>query len=942
MRKTLQTGSIIRIALFATALLAGVAIVRAFPTSANVVIAVWALALVALAAPGSLWTRVTLYMLAATGAVAYLVQTSQSGESLTVLLVWLAALAVAEISAAVHARAKRSREAAQHTARLLQAIIDANPNLIFVKDRNSKLTLVNDAVRRLYGKSDAELLGFGDEALGSTTEEVAAFRQADQTVLTTRRTLHYPIQRIVGHDGEGRWFQANKVVLPVDDNDLQILIVGADVSDRIHAEERAKANEELVRSLAAAIAELLVNENLSAAICTALRMIGEAINADRALIFENGTPDTAGRAIATQRHSWERLSAEACVETLPRQVVYFPHLRRWYDLFQRRQPVVGNIEEMAEDEQALLASRQASAIIALPIFVMERFWGFLEFDCRHDTLIQYNHIAPVLETLAATLGAAIGRQTTRQQLHHQEQMTSAILHALPDLIYVKDRAGHYITANPAHLALLGASTVEEIVGKADFAFFSHESTVPFFSEEQEIMRSDKPVLARVEVINIDTPEKRRWVLASKIPMHDSAGEVNGLIVISRDITELKETETALRLAKEMAEEAMAAKSEFLANMSHELRTPLNAVIGMASLLDGTELSSEQREYVNTVRIGSKILLTVIDDILDFSKIEAGRLEIESHPFNLIALIEDIMRLLKLAAEQKALALTTTIDPAVPAEVAGDAARLRQVLVNLLNNAIKFTERGSVNLEVSGQCLEGALWRLGFAVHDTGIGIPPEAHERLFQPFSQVDASTTRRFGGTGLGLAISRRLVKLMGGEIGATSVEGAGSTFHFSIVVKDASTCGGNVAPAHIDVHSMPSAPPSPSQQTPLRILLAEDNLINQKVAVRILQRLGYTATVVNNGREALNSAKSAEYDVILMDLHMPEMNGLDAARAIRQELAADKQPYIIALTADVGESSSDQSLAAGMDAVVFKPIEVGSLTDALAKIGDPTATSM
>jgi PAS domain S-box-containing protein len=591
---------------------------------------------------------------------------------------------------------------------------------------------------------------------------------------------------------------------------------------------------------------------------------------------------------------------------------------------------------MADEERRLFADRQVAAVIALPIFVADQIWGFVEFDYFRSTLIPFNHIGPALATLAAALGAAIGRRTARQQLRRQEQMTSAILHALPDLIYVKDRAGRYITANPAHLTLLGVNDVDEIVGKTDFAFFSHESTVPFFSEEQAIMGSDTPVLARVEAINVDSPEKRRWVLASKIPMHDSAGDVNGLIVISRDITELKETEAALRHAKEVAEEAMAAKSEFLANMSHEIRTPLNAVIGMTSLLENTDLSGEQREYVSTVRIGSKILLTVIDDILDFSKIEASRLEIESRPFNVVELVEDIVRLLKLAAEQKSLALTTTIDPAIPQEVTGDAMRLRQVLVNLLNNAIKFTVEGNVHLDVRCQRLEGEQWRLDFAVHDTGIGISPLAYDRLFQPFSQVDASTTRRFGGTGLGLAISRRLVELMGGTIDATSVEGKGSTFHFWVVVKAASAQGEAGAPAHTNADQPPAAITATTQQTsPLRILLAEDNLINQKVAVRILQRLGYTATVVANGREALNAATTDAYDVILMDLHMPEMNGVDATRAIREQLPADKQPVIIALTADVGEDSSNQSLAAGMDAVVFKPIEVSSLAEVLSKVG-------
>lgn len=941
MRPALQISSIAHVSLFAAALLIAAAVVRVSPAAASAAIAILSLTLVALAAPCTPATRQFLYLLAGIGALLYVMQAPQSGAHLTMSMIWLAAVGVSEISAAAHASAKRGTEATQRAAHLLQTILDADPNLIFVKDRQSRLTLVNQAVRRLFGKSNAELVGFGDEALGCTAEEAAAFRQADQEVLTTRDPVQYPDQHIVDASGAQHWFQATKVALPVDNDTTHILVVAADVSDRIYAEARGKENERLLRSLTAAIAELLVNDDLSAAICTALRMIGEAIEVDRAIIFENQAPDAAGHVIAIQRFGWEQIHADSCMEAPPRQIAYFPHLQRWYELFQRRQPVVGSVEEMPAEEQTLLAGYQTLAVIALPIFVTERFWGFLEFDYRSQTALQHDQIAPVLETLAATLGAAIGRRATRQQLRRQEQMTSAILHALPDLIYVKDRAGRYITANPAHLALLGVSTVEEIVGKTDFAFFSHESTVPFFSEEQEIMRSDSPVLARVEVINVDTPEKRRWVLASKIPMHDTAGEVSGLIVISRDITELKETEAALRLAKEMAEEAMAAKSEFLANMSHELRTPLNAVIGMASLLDGTELSDEQKEYVSTVHIGSKILLTVIDDILDFSKIEAGRLEIESHPFHLVTLIEDIMRLLKLSAEQKSLALTTTIDSAVPVEVAGDAVRLRQVLVNLLNNAIKFTEKGEVRLEVRGEPLDGVQWRLIFAVHDTGIGIPTEARDRLFQPFSQVDASTTRRFGGTGLGLVISRRLVELMGGEIGAASIEGEGSTFHFSVVVSDASPRRERAASAPISADQPPSTASQPSSRAPLRILLAEDNVINQKVAARILQRLGYTATIVSNGLEALDAAKKTEYDVVLMDLHMPEMNGLDAARAIRRQLAAGRQPYIIALTADVGEESSAQCYAAGMDAVLFKPIEVNSLAEALHAV-DASAPAM
>jgi len=660
-----------------------------------------------------------------------------------------------------------------------------------------------------------------------------------------------------------------------------------------------------------------------------------------------------------------------------------------------------------------------------------------------------------------------------QALEDERRLLRLLIDNMPDYIYVKDEQSRFVLANRAVADLTGAKNPEDLLGKTDFDYFPQEIAASFFADEQAVIRSGKALINREEP-SIDVQGNAKWNLTTKVPLLDPSGRPVGIMGIGRDLTPRKRAEAEVEKARAAAEQANNAKSAFLANMSHEVRTPMNGILGMTDLALDTELNQEQREYMNAVKQSAEALLDVMNDILDFSKIEAGRLDLEEIDFDLSDVLELTLKTLSLRADEKGLELLCELDANVPTAVRGDPGRLRQIIMNLAGNAIKFTEDGEVTVKAHLEESKGGNHLLHFVVTDTGVGIPQEKQKLIFDAFSQADVSTTRKYGGTGLGLAISKRLVEIMGGKIWVQSEEGAGAEFHFTVQFRAAalsatpplavspgalraakvlivddnrtnrrilegvlarwnmrSTSVGGAEKALSELSSayrsgtpytliltdvlMPGmdgfefvehirerpelsastimmltslgqrgdakrcrqlgvsaylvkpirqselheailrvlgARPQHDQEplitrhtlresprlTPrLRILLAEDNAINQRVIARLLEKRGHIVVAVETGRAAVDALEKDSYDLTFMDVQMPEMDGLEATLAIRErEKISGAHQQIVALTAHAMKGDEERCLAAGMDAYLSKPVRPDDLDDLLIRIAN------
>jgi two-component system sensor histidine kinase/response regulator len=653
------------------------------------------------------------------------------------------------------------------------------------------------------------------------------------------------------------------------------------------------------------------------------------------------------------------------------------------------------------------------------------------------------------------------RKHLENALRESEERNRAVLDHIEDGYCEVDLRGKYLFVNDAYCRMFNRSK-DEVLGASYKQFFGDTQTAVMREVYTNVYRTGEAVKAFENEFR-----PGRFVEMSISLKRDQNGQPSGFVCIVRDCTQRKLHEQEMAQAKAAAEAANRAKSEFLANMSHEIRTPMNGIMGMTELALSTDLTGEQREFLGMVKSSAESLLVIINDILDYSKIEAGKMSLDPVCFDMSELVGDTLKGLAISAHKKGLELAFRIEPAVPAAVVGDSARLRQVLLNLGGNAIKFTEKGEVVVDVGLEERDGHDLKLHFSVRDTGIGIPTERQGTIFQAFEQADSSTTRQYGGTGLGLAISKRIVELMGGDIWLESTTGAGSTFHFTIRLGVAATPAEESTPASAqDLFGLPvliiddnatnrrileemtkhwrmqpeaadsgpaglsalergsasgrpfrlvlvdeempgmdglevirrilanpalrganilmvtsvgqsssavrcremgvdsylikpikpsellmairntlgkvqtetarHAAPAASQPAghSLRILVAEDNLVNQKLAMTLLGKLGHRPTLAVNGVETLDRWRGGQFDLIVMDMHMPEMDGFEATRRIRhQEQTSGAHIPIIAMTAHAMSGDHERCLEAGMDEYVSKPVSRKALEQAIAR---------
>jgi PAS domain S-box-containing protein len=923
---------------------------------------------------------------------------------------------------------------------LLHTLMENVPDAIYFKDLQSRFLRINRSLASRFGLADpAEAIGKTDFDFFNEEHARQAF-QDEQEVIRTGRPMVAREEKEQWPDGRITWASTTK--LPLRDRDGAIIGtfgISRDITGHkqtevaLHeAKEIAEASERQTR--------LIVDSAYDAYV--AMDAAGVIIDWNRQAELTFGWP----RALAIGRLLHETIIPPSHREAHVRGLRHFLATGEG-PLLHRRIEVPALRRDGSEFPAELTIS---------PIRIGSE-WVFSAF--LHDIT---------------------DRKRAEKALGDSESLFHSLVETLPVCLFRKDRQGRFIFANQPFCAEL-KRPLADLVGKTDRDLYPPELADKYMSDDQRVIETGEVFEDVEEHLNIDGGKS--YVSVLKAPLRNARQEVVGMQGIFWDVTARKRAEEALRQAKEAAEAASRAKSEFLANMSHEIRTPMNAIIGMTELLLDTPLNIEQRDYLETVKKSADSLLSVINDILDFSKIEAGKLELDQSPFDLRDSLGDMLNTLALRAHQKGLELACHIAPEVPATVVGDPVRLRQVLINLVGNAIKFTERGEVVVDVQMQKTEGGRQKekqadhsslLHFQVRDTGIGIPADKQALIFEAFAQVDGSTTRKYGGTGLGLAISSRLVERMGGRIWVESVPSQGSTFHFTarfgghdgalepparmepgrlrdlsvLVVDDNATnrrileemlrqwhmkpiavesaaaalqaleqaqrTGEPFALVLLDAH-MPEvdgfslaerirehpdlagatvmmlssacqpvdtrrcqalglaayltkpikqtdlyrailaalgsplagtpAPAAPAPSRPgrsLRLLLAEDNLVNQKLAVRLLEKQGHRVVVAANGTEAVRTVSREPFDLVLMDVQMPEMDGFEATAAIRQrEKSTGRHTPILAMTAYAMKGDRERCLEAGMDGYISKPIQPRELCEAIERLAPKAAPS-
>lgn len=781
-----------------------------------------------------------------------------------------------------------------------RAFVENANDIIYSLTLDGVFTYVSPNWKDILGHDSADVVGKSFAAFVHP-EDVPLCREFLGEVVSSgksRRGVRYRVKHL---DGSWRWHTSNGSALKNTDGTVEEYIgIARDITDQVEAEEALKIRVAYEEALSGASRALLNVIDKDQAITEALRHLLNASDAKRVYIFENFSHPADGLCM---RQKYE-VCAEGVVPQLDnpllQQVPYFPEFNRWYDQLSKNRPVWGRIKDFPEKEREVLEPQEIRSILVIPVWVTSMFYGFIGFDeTDHEREWEEENVK-LLHTAAEMIGAYIFRKQAEIDIKASEEKFQQLFRNNPALMaLMSSPEGAFIDVNDTFLDKLGF-TKEGVLGKTALEMNLHVEPAV-----DELIRQELKSKGRVENLELNIRKEDGSLMEGLLQAEYI--ETQGQTTVLNVMTDI----TAQKRAEEAAKEASRAKSEFLANMSHEIRTPLNGIVGFTDLLLKTNLTGLQREYMEHVAASADILMGLINDILDFSKIEAGKLELDYVETNIVDLCEKAMEVVKYRAHEKGLELLLNLDPDIPRFVNVDAIRLRQVLMNLLSNSVKFTEAGEIELKV----------RLGlhnsdknnvsihFAVRDTGIGISTHQQKTIFESFSQADPSTTRKYGGTGLGLSISNRLLEMMGDSLHLESELGRGSIFSFRLNLNTVSKSKGEQALAKIE--------------TIKRVLVIDDNHNNRIILQNMLRYFDITTEVASEGIEGLRRLQAnPDFDVIIVDYHMPFMNGLDVVQKIREEVfpSVEKSPIILL------HSSSD-------DPAIFKRCKELKITYKLVK---------
>lgn len=809
----------------------------------------------------------------------------------------------------------------QEELRKLALVASRTVNAVILTDVKGRVVWVNDGFQRVTGYTFEEVKGSkpGDILQGPGTDAV--------TVARIREHLKKGegfSETILNYHKDGSPYWISFEVQPLHDsagNLTNFMAIQTDITARRAAQQRLAIQFEVTRALVEAVGYEETFVSLLQTVCETLGwQVGQ---------FWRRSDDTlqlAASWCATEKEFGGFLSASRSLEFTPGLGLPGRVLQNGRAFW------IPDVTQVDNFPRALPASNEKlHGAFAFPVVVHGEVWGVAEFFSRKIE----EPDASMLQTFEA-VGQQVGQFIVRKQVEEALQVTNMLQQAILDgasyAIISTSLDGTIQTFNRAAEKLLGY-TPAEVVGAATPALFHDPGEVAARAEELS-RELDRPVEAGFEVFTALTkpglPDEREWTYIAKsghrFPVQltvtalvDSAGRVSGYLGVASDITERQRTALELTWAKEAAEAANRAKSDFLATISHEIRTPLNGIIGLADILAMSPLDAEQNSKLSLLIGSAQSLLALINDLLDFSKIEAGRLELESRDFDPAAELDGVIETFRPLASAKNLALESRLVN-LPPTLCGDSLRLRQILSNLLSNAIKFTPSGQVEVKMEAQP-EGDGWRLEIEVADTGVGISEEALQHLFQPFTQADASVSRKYGGTGLGLAICRRLARMMDGDI-SVRTSPSGTVFQVFALLGNARSQVASSSPAEVS-----------GELPPLSVLVVDDNNVNRIVAKALLRKLVSSVETAESGAEAVELAASGNYDVIFMDMQMPDLDGLQATKQIREQ-ALEKQPRIIALTANAYDTDRERCVEAGMDGFVSKPVRLEGLRSELLRV--------